>query len=123
MTKRTLVGLLTTLFLTGVSHADAQQAKAYRVGVIMQGGPYYEAIDGLRDGLRKLGLQESKDFILEIRDAKGDLKLAEESARQLEREKVDLIYTLATSVTKAVKQATTEIPIVSMPGMILLPSA
>ena len=116
MTKRMLVGLLTTLFLTGVSHADAQQAKIYRVGVIMQGGPYYEAIDGLRDGLRKLGLQESKDFILEIRDAKGDLKLAEESARQLEREKVDLIYTLATSVTKAVKQATTEIPIVFYAG-------
>jgi hypothetical protein len=69
MTKRMLVGLLTTFFLTGVSHADAQQAKVYRVGVIMQGGPYYEAIDGLRDGLRKLGLQESKDFILEIRDA------------------------------------------------------
>jgi putative ABC transport system substrate-binding protein len=63
-----------------------------------------------------LGLQESKDFILEIRDAKGDLKLAEESARQLEREKVDLIYTLATSVTKAVKQATTEIPIVFYAG-------
>ena len=35
MTKRTLVGLLTTLFLIGVSHADAQQAKVYRVGVIM----------------------------------------------------------------------------------------
>jgi len=49
MTKRMLVGLLTTLFLTGVSHADAQQAKIYRVGVIMQGGPYYEAIDGLRE--------------------------------------------------------------------------
>jgi putative tryptophan/tyrosine transport system substrate-binding protein len=116
MTKRTLVGLLTTLFLTIVSYGEAQQAGVRRVGVIMQGGPYYEAIDGLRDGLRKLGLQESKDFILEIRDAKGDLKLAEESARQLEREKVDLIYTLATSVTKAVKQATTEIPIVFYAG-------
>ncbi|HEX7232650.1 MAG TPA: ABC transporter substrate-binding protein [Candidatus Binatia bacterium] len=51
-----------------------------------------------------------------MRDAKGDLKLAEESARQLEREKLDLIYTLATSVTKAVKQATTEIPIVFYAG-------
>ena len=40
----------------------------------------------------------------------------EESARQLEREKVDLIYTLATSVTKAVKQVTTEIPIIFYAG-------
>jgi len=71
MTKRMLVGLLTTLLLTIVSYVEAQQAGARRVGVIMQGGPYYEAIDGLRVGLQKLGLQESKDFVLEIRDAKG----------------------------------------------------
>jgi hypothetical protein len=58
MTKRTLVGLLTTLFLTIVSYGEAQQAGVRRVGVIMQGGPYYEAIDGLRDGLRKLRFQE-----------------------------------------------------------------
>jgi ABC-type uncharacterized transport system substrate-binding protein len=82
----------------------------------MQGGPYYEAIQGLRDGLRKLGLQETKDFVLDIRDAKGDLKVVEESARQLEREKVELIYTLATSVTKAAKQATTYIPIIFYAG-------
>ena len=116
MIKRVLVGLLTTLFLAIVHNLEAQQAGVRRVGVIMQGGPYYEAIDGLRDGLRKMGVQENKDFVLEIRDSKGDLKLAEQSARQLEREKVDLIYTLATSVTKAVKQATTEIPIVFYAG-------
>jgi putative ABC transport system substrate-binding protein len=82
----------------------------------MHGGPYYEAIEGLRAGLRKLGLQERRDFVLEIRDAKGDLKVAEDSAKQLEREKVDLIYTVATSVTKAVKPATTDIPIVFYAG-------
>jgi ABC-type uncharacterized transport system substrate-binding protein len=116
MTKKAFVGLLTTLFLTSVSDADAQQAKVHRVGVIMQGGPYYEAVEGLRDGLRKLGLQEKKDFVLDIRDAKGDLKVVEQSAKQLEREKVDLIYTLATSVTKAVKQVTNDVPIVFYAG-------
>jgi len=108
--------LLGFIFLTTVSIADAQQAKVHRVGVVMQGGPYYEAIDGLRAGLQKLGLQETKDFVLEIRDAKGDLKVVEKSAKQLEQEKVDLIYTLATSVTKAVKQATIDIPIVFYAG-------
>jgi putative ABC transport system substrate-binding protein len=96
--------------------AEAQQTKMSRVGVVMQGGPYYEAVDGLRAGLQKLGLQEKKDFVLEIRDAKGDLKVVEDSARQLERERVDLIYTVATSVTKAAKQATTDIPIVFYAG-------
>ena len=111
MRRGIVVGLLGTILLPTISVVDAQQTKVHRVGVITQGGPYYEAIDGLRDGLRRLGLQETKDFVLEIRDAKGDLKIVEESAKQLEREKVDLIYSLATSVTKAVKQVTTDTPI------------
>ena len=116
MRKEFLFFVLLLVRTTTFSIVDAQQAKVHRVGVVMQGGPYYEAIDGLRAGLQKLGLQETKDFILDIRDAKGDLKVVEKSAKQLEQDKVDLIYTLATSVTKAVKQATTDIPIVFYAG-------
>jgi ABC-type uncharacterized transport system substrate-binding protein len=116
MFNNVFFGLLTALILIIVSDTEAQQTRVHRVGVIMQGGPYYEAVEGLRDGLRKLGLQEKKDFVLDIRDAKGDLKVVEQSAKQLEHEKVDLIYTLATSVTKAVKGATTGIPIVFYAG-------
>lgn len=36
----------------------AQQARIYRIGVILQGGPYFAAIEGLRDGLKELGLRE-----------------------------------------------------------------
>ncbi len=43
----------------------AQQARVYRIGVLLQGGPYYAAIDGLRDGLRELGLEEGKQFVLQ----------------------------------------------------------
>jgi hypothetical protein len=42
---------------------ETQQARVYRIGVILQGGPYYAAIDGLRDGLRELGLEEGKQFL------------------------------------------------------------
>ena len=59
----------------------AAQAKFYRMGVILQGGPYYEAINGLRDGLREVGLEEGKHLVLDIRDAKGDLHVVEEAAR------------------------------------------
>lgn len=92
--------------------AEAQQAKVYRVGVILPGGPLYETIDGLRVGLRELGFEEGKQFILTIRDTKGDVKAAEEAARSFEREKVNLIYALATSVITAAKGATTNVPIV-----------
>ena len=63
---------------------EAQQARVYRIGVILQGGPYYAAIDGLRDGLRELGLEEGKQFVLHVRDTKGDLKSVEAAARSLE---------------------------------------
>jgi ABC-type uncharacterized transport system substrate-binding protein len=95
----------------------AQQDRVYRVGVIHQGGASYDqALKGLRDGLKELGLEESKQFVLHVRDAKGDLKAAEEAARGLEAEKVDLIYTLATSVTLAAKRATKSVSIVFYAG-------
>ncbi len=56
-------------------------------------------LDGLRVGLRKLGFEEGKQFVLAIRDTKGDTKVAEEAARNLEQEKVALIYTTQSSVT------------------------
>src|SRR6185503_17579337 len=116
MRKKFVFFLLLIVLVTTASISNAQKAKVHRVGVIMQGGPYYEAIDGLRAGLQKLGLQEKKDFVLEIRDARGDLKAVEKAAEQLEQEKVDLIYSLATSVTKAVKLATIDTPIVFYAG-------
>jgi putative ABC transport system substrate-binding protein len=47
---------------------------------------------------------------------KGDIKAAEEAARNLEQEKVNLIFTTQTSVTIAAKRATADIPIVFRAG-------
>ena len=98
------------------SSADAQQAKVYRIGIITSGGARYATIDGLRVGLRELGLEERKQFSLTIRDTKSDMKAAEEAAKNFEQERADLIYTIATSVTIAAKRATTGIPIVFSAG-------
>jgi putative ABC transport system substrate-binding protein len=86
------------------------------VGVVLQGGGYLAAVDGLRDGLRALGFEEGKQFILHVRDAKGDLKSVEAAARGLEEEKVDLIFSLATSVTLTVKRTTKSVAIVFYAG-------
>jgi putative ABC transport system substrate-binding protein len=112
----TLSGFLILALFAAPLAAGAQQAHVYRVGVVLQGGPYSAAIDGLRDGLRELGLAEGKQFVLHIRDLKSDLKSAEAASRSLEEEKVDLIYTLATSVTLAAKRATQSVPIVFYAG-------
>jgi putative ABC transport system substrate-binding protein len=116
MKKRITLWLLAPLFLANVSLSEAQQPKVYRVGVVTVGGAWYEVIDGLRVGLRQLGLEEGKQFILAIRDTKGDAKAAEEAARNLEQQKVNLIYTTSTSVTIAARRATADIPIVFCAG-------
>jgi putative tryptophan/tyrosine transport system substrate-binding protein len=118
MNRRTFVGGIASgvLAVPLGAFAQAQKAKVYRVGVILEGGPYYVGVDGLKEGLRELGFAEGRDYVLEIRDLKGDRKAADEAARSLEREKVDLIYAESSSVTIAVKRATTAVPIVFVVG-------
>jgi putative tryptophan/tyrosine transport system substrate-binding protein len=112
LSKKLIVFWLATLVLAFVHVAQAQQPKVYRVGVIHEGGPYNSMVDGLKDGLKELGFAEGKQYILEIRDVKGDPKAIEGAARSLEQQKVDLIYALGASVVTVVKRATTEVPIV-----------
>jgi ABC-type uncharacterized transport system substrate-binding protein len=97
--------------------AEAQQPRVYRVGVILQGGPYLGAVDGLRKGLEELGLEEGKQLIFHVRDGKSDLKAAEQAAADLERERVDLMYAVSTSVTLAVKRETKTTPVVFYTGI------
>jgi len=108
-------GLCALIFAICVP-AEAAEVKLYRVGVILQGGPFYTMVDGLRDGLKELGFVEGKQILLEIRDTRGDLEAVEEAASSLEREKVNLLYTVATSVTIAAKQSTANTPIVFNAG-------
>jgi putative tryptophan/tyrosine transport system substrate-binding protein len=96
--------------------ARAEDAKPAVVGVILQGGPWYAVVEGLKGALEQLHRHEAKPFRLDIRDTRGDLKAVEEAARSLEREKVALIVTVATSVSLAAKQATASTPIVFCAG-------
>ena len=115
MGKKIIRVLLIGLALA--SHlAKAQQPKVYRISVATAGGAWYEVIDGLRVGLKQLGLVEGKQFTLAIRDTKGDTKAAEEAAQNLEQDRANLIYTTETSVTLATKRATAGIPIVFCAG-------
>jgi putative ABC transport system substrate-binding protein len=104
--------LLVTILLITAAPAQAQQQKVHRIGVIMPGGPIAATIDGLRQGLADLGLQEGKQYMLTIKDTQGDAKAAQEAAKIFEQEKVSLIYAMASSVIAAVKDATQTVPIV-----------
>jgi putative ABC transport system substrate-binding protein len=114
--KTRIFGFILGALLVWPSATHAQQPKVYRVGVLLPGEAWYEIIDGLRLGLRQLGLEEGKQFTLAIRDWKGDVKAAEEAARKLEQEKVNLIYTTSSNSAIAAKRTTTGIPIVFCAG-------
>ena len=111
-----LITLAVAVFLA--SHPiEAQSLKTVpRVGLIHHGGEWQTWVDGLRQGLRELGLEEGKHVVLEIRDTKGDVKAVETAARDLERDKVAILCTVATSVTQAAKAATSQVPIVFFAG-------
>jgi len=101
------------LLAPGAAHA---QARAHPVGVIMPGGPYAQALVGLREGLRELGFDEGTQYSLLVRETKGDLKAAATLAKSLEADKVDVILALGSSTAFATMQATQRVPIVFHSG-------
>jgi len=116
MKRKITVLTLSAMLFALCSSAQAQQAKVYRLGVLVLGEAWYEIVDGLRFGLSQLGLEEGKQYTLGIRDWKGDAKAAEEAAKSFEQERVNLIYTTSTNSTIAARRATAEIPIVFCAG-------
>ncbi len=116
MERRTFLTTLAGGIFAAPLAAEGQRARVYRVGVVLQGGPYSGAVDGLRKGLAELGLEEGKQVVLHVREGRGDQKAVEQAAGNLEREKVDVSYSVGTSVTLAVKRATKTVPIVFYAG-------
>lgn len=104
------------MFITLCLPAYAQQPKLHRIGVIMPGEALSTTIDGLRQGLKDLGLQEGKQYTLTIKDTQGEVKAATQAAKTLEQEKVDMIYALTIPAAAAAKESTAKIPIVFSVG-------
>jgi hypothetical protein len=64
MTRKVFLLVLGALLFAFGSIAEAQQPSVYRIGVLVPGEAWYEIVDGLRLGLRELGLEERKQFTL-----------------------------------------------------------
>jgi putative tryptophan/tyrosine transport system substrate-binding protein len=98
--------------LASTAYASAQAGPPAQIGVILQGGPWYAMVDGLKAGLKELKLDDGQHFALVIRDARGDLNAVAEAARDFERANVRLIFTASTSVSVAAHRATATTAIV-----------
>jgi putative ABC transport system substrate-binding protein len=94
--------------------ADAQQGRQpYRIGVLNDAwAANHPAVEGLKAGLRELGLVEGREFTLDVRFTKGDPERLKTDAQELVASGVDLIFTSNANATHAAKAATGSIPIV-----------
>ena len=109
--------LLATGLLSPSSDAFAQQKKTIpRIGVIHLGGVLGTVADGLRSGLKELGIEDGKQIVLEVRDLEGNAKGVESVAQKFEQDKVKLIFTNTQLVTTAALKATKNLPIVFAVG-------
>jgi ABC transporter substrate binding protein len=75
--------------------------------------PLNRTIEAFRQGLRELGYVEGENIIIEYRYAEGKFDRLPALAAELVRLKVDIIITGGEPATRAAKEATATIPIVT----------
>jgi ABC-type uncharacterized transport system substrate-binding protein len=117
MNTKKLVGLaLVALLFALCFSAEAQQpAKVPRIiGFVGVTSPstISARIDAFRQGLRELGYVEGTNIVIEYRWAEGKFDRLPDLAAELVRLKVEVIVTGGPADTRAVKGATTTVPVV-----------
>jgi putative ABC transport system substrate-binding protein len=102
------------LVVTGAVARSQQPAKVPRIGFQLDApaSAVTARTEAFRKGLRELGYIEGKNIIIEWRSAEGKLERRSELAAELVRLKVDVIVSAGPSVTRAVKESTSTIPII-----------
>jgi putative ABC transport system substrate-binding protein len=110
MTGRILILLLTTILLTTVPSAQAQQpSKVPRIGFLSTTSFPLARVEAFRQGLRELGWVEGRNITVEHRHPDKNF---DQAAAELVRLSVDIIVTGGPTATRSAKEATTTIPIV-----------
>jgi putative ABC transport system substrate-binding protein len=109
MVSFALVALLIALSLPAEAQ---QQRKVARIGYLSGGSLSPVRTEPFRQGLRDLGYVEGKNILIEWRSADGKRDRTLALAAELVRLKVDVIVTTGSGDTRAVKEATSSIPII-----------
>jgi len=94
--------------------AEAQEARRpFRIGVLNEAfAASHPTVEGLRAGLKELGLDEGRHVTFDIRFTEGKPEAMPAAAGALVKTGVDLIFTSQEAATKAARDATKSVPIV-----------
>ena len=115
--KRSVLAVLAVLAaVTALNPPDAlakQVKRPYRIGAVHPAfAPNHPAVEGLKAGLKELGLEEGREVTFDIRFTEGKLEVMPAVAADLVKAGVDLIVTTSEPATRASMAATQKIPIV-----------
>ncbi len=110
MSKRIILGVVTTIWVIVTQFAQAQQpGKVYRLGYLGGRGPFAEAFE---QGLRDHGYEIGKNLVIEYRSAEARFDRYPALAAELVGLSVDVIVAGINPTIVAAMQATSTIPIV-----------
>ncbi|HSB81408.1 MAG TPA: ABC transporter substrate-binding protein [Candidatus Methylomirabilis sp.] len=109
-----MLAALAAICVLASAEADAGEARRpYRVGVLNEAwAANHPTVEGLKAGLKELGLEEGRDLTFDIRFTKGDPSATNAAAVAFVKAQVDLLFTSNEAATQAAKDATQKVPIV-----------
>src|SRR5262245_4533583 len=112
--RRRLGAALAVLLCCLPLSAEAQQARRpLRIGVVNAAyAASHPTVEGLRAGLKELGIEDGRDVTFDIRFTEGKLDAMLAAADALVKAGVDLIFTSQEAATQAARGATRSVPIV-----------
>jgi putative ABC transport system substrate-binding protein len=110
--RRAVLGLFASLAAAHPARV-LSAPRAYRVGILNEAlAANHPTVEGLKAGLRELGLEDGRDVAFEVRFTQGDPAAARDGAAAFAKAGVDLIFTSNEEPTRQAMAASTTIPIV-----------
>lgn len=97
------LGVLVWFYRGGFSPVS-RETKPYRVAVVLLGGAYHQALNGLKDEMKNLGYVDGKDILYYVKDTNGDQDALTTAAKELLKENPDLFYAISTPATTRVQK-------------------
>lgn len=114
MKKLMALALTGVMILSGCSSKDKPAdnttgEEVYKIGIsqLAEHPALDDARRGFKDGLKELGIKAEIDY----QNAQGDIPTSVSIAQKFVKDKVDLIYAIATPAAQSAKQATSDIPV------------
>jgi putative ABC transport system substrate-binding protein len=112
MDRRNFITLLGAAAAAWPAHADAQQRRPARIGVLHPFVPPHPWTAGLRRGLRDLGYVEGQTITIDERGSDVRYERLDDLARELVDSKVDVLVIMTGPALLAARRQTTTVPTV-----------